>query len=1101
MKETTAREFTGSCPRCGGSLVPTGGGQGVCLACAGARVLGFDQEPGDPLAGGLGPDWLPPDPLEFAADLPATIGDCEIIEELGRGGMGRVFAARQKGLGRIVAIKAIAAGPAAASELERRFLREAQTIARLRHPHIVAVHEFGRSNGFAYFTMDYIEGGDLARHAKAHPFSPREAAALVHKVAGALAYTHAEGVLHRDLKPSNILLDAGEPRVADFGLAAQLEPGGDLTAASGVLGTPHYLAPEALRGGSAAQGIAGDIYALGVILFELCTGRAPYAGASPAELTVNVMTTEAPSPRLLAPATPTDLETICLKCLERDPARRYASMAALAEDLRRFLGGEPILARPIHGVARFTRWCRRRPALAAVWMLITALAIGSTAAATWINRERTRAEAALGAARLAEGAARERLRDARLAEARAMRRTLVPGRRDQALAALAEAARIRPGSDLRDEALAALLIPDIRDVEHWMLGHGVPGEVNFDPAGTWVTFEERGATGFGRGPAEIRRWGEAKPFGTLAVPDTAALGRLDFSPDGRWVMGRYRDASLRVWRVGEGAPVVSLRDRPSPGGDDGGEFSNDDYDFSPDSTQFALGLPEGGVALYRTADGTELARWPGKVRFHTVRYSPDGRHLAAAVLVNAGAGPALFVMATADGRIEHALTPEDAIGSVEWSPDSRLVAVALRGNLVVTYDTRDGRMLQKFSSVARNPRDLVYLGGETLLAVRASGTTTMHFLNAVRGEDEVQLDNIGASFITAQPGGKTFVVADNAGRVTRWEVLAPAGFRTVPPPRPAGYEGIGDAGALDFSPDGRWEVTSSVGIAIIRDTRTGRLAGEIDDHVSDMSDISTAVFTADARGLVQCSPRRGLRRTALSWTSEETCAGGELEVLDAEKGFVIAAYTEDRRRFALIDYRTGHLKVVDVDQAGARTVSRWKVPGVYNVAFDPEGRRLLVNCTGMGSKAAEQRLRVHDAATGEVVKDLGPVVSCDAAWSRDGRTALTSHGQEESILWNASTWQPIATLRGELGGNMTTFAFSPDGSYAIVARDQGIHLVSTKDGSRIASMAIPSAPGLSAAIKFVPNTRSFAVLWRDGRLDYFDPETLRTELKAIGLEW
>ncbi len=312
------------------------------------------------------------------ADMPERIGPFEIIEELGRGGMGRVFAARQTGLGRIVALKAIAAGRNTA-DLELRFLREAQMAARLRHPHIVAVHDSGRADGFVYFAMDYIEGGDLARRLRARPLAPRAAAVLLHKLALALAYTHGEGVLHRDLKPSNILLEGDEPRLADFGLAAQLEAGGDLTARTSVLGTPHYLAPEALRHGSAALSVASDLYALGVILFELLTGRTPFAGASPAELAAMLETTEPPSPRLLAPAVPRDLETICLVCLEREPARRYADAAALAEDLRRFLADEPIRAKPPGAWERFRKFSRRHRAEVVAAGVVAAVLLGATA--------------------------------------------------------------------------------------------------------------------------------------------------------------------------------------------------------------------------------------------------------------------------------------------------------------------------------------------------------------------------------------------------------------------------------------------------------------------------------------------------------------------------------------------------------------------------------------------------------------------------------------------------------------------------------------------------------------------------------------------------
>lgn len=328
----------------------------MCLHCAGLRALALDlDDNADSLESTV---TAPSLKSGERSGLPERIGPYEIVDELGRGGMARVFAARQPRLDRLVALKVLGTGPTNES-LEQRFLREIQTVARLRHPNIVAIHDSGRADGYVYFAMDYIEGGDFAQRLRARPLPARTIAVLLEKIAAALAYAHGEGVIHRDLKPSNILLDGDEPRLADFGLAAQLESGGDLTVASAVLGTPHYLAPEAVKSGSAALSAASDLYALGVILYEALAGRTPFAGASSAELPALLQNSEPPPLRLLAPGTPRDLETICLKCLERDPARRFGSADALAADLRHFLAGEPIVARPPGKGERFRRFARR----------------------------------------------------------------------------------------------------------------------------------------------------------------------------------------------------------------------------------------------------------------------------------------------------------------------------------------------------------------------------------------------------------------------------------------------------------------------------------------------------------------------------------------------------------------------------------------------------------------------------------------------------------------------------------------------------------------------------------------------------------------------
>jgi len=382
MPSVSAQPFFNICPSCGGSTAHPFAVGGVCLRCAGLRALAGEDFALAPTAD----PTAEPRPGELR-----RIGAYEIIDDIGRGGMGRVYAARQSALGRIVALKALPdTGNAAGPEL--RFLREAQTAARLRHPHIVAVHDSGRADGHVFFTMDYVEGGDLAQRLRRGPLAPRDAAAMLHKIAQALAYTHGEGVLHRDLKPSNILLDGDEPRLADFGLAAQLEPGGDLTAVTGVLGTPHYLAPETLHGGSAAVTAASDLYALGVIAYEMLAGRTPFAGASAVTLPQLVEQRPPPSLRYLAPATPPDLETITLKLLEREPERRYASAAALAEDLRRFLAGEPILAQPPGIWTRFTRYARRHRVAFGIGAAFASVLLAATAISSSLAIRARRAE-------------------------------------------------------------------------------------------------------------------------------------------------------------------------------------------------------------------------------------------------------------------------------------------------------------------------------------------------------------------------------------------------------------------------------------------------------------------------------------------------------------------------------------------------------------------------------------------------------------------------------------------------------------------------------------------------------------------------------------
>jgi WD40 repeat protein/tRNA A-37 threonylcarbamoyl transferase component Bud32 len=314
------------------------------------------------------------------------IGEYEVLDEIARGGMGIVFKARQQKLGRIVALKMILAGRLADQGDVERFQREARAAARLKHPHIVPVHETGEYEGRHYFTMDFVDGPSLAHVIREASLPPRRAAEVLRVVADAVHCAHQQGTIHRDLKPANVLLNEdGQPHITDFGLAKVLENIDDdsrseLTATGQILGTPSYMAPEQAAGKPALVGPASDVYSLGAILYACLTGRAPFVAESPVDTLLQVMKREPVSPRELNPAVPKDLETICLKCLNKEPHKRYGTAQELADDLARYLEGRPVLARPVGAFSRTVRWCRRNKEVAALLgLLFLSLAAGATA--------------------------------------------------------------------------------------------------------------------------------------------------------------------------------------------------------------------------------------------------------------------------------------------------------------------------------------------------------------------------------------------------------------------------------------------------------------------------------------------------------------------------------------------------------------------------------------------------------------------------------------------------------------------------------------------------------------------------------------------------
>jgi serine/threonine protein kinase len=285
----------------------------------------------------------------------------EILGELGRGGMGVVYKARQTHLNRVVAVKVVLAGGHASADELARFRAEAEAVARMQHPSIVQIFETGQQDGLPYFTLEYVDGGSLAHKLDGTPLPAAEAAKLVETLARAVHYAHANGVVHRDLKPANVLLaKGGTPKITDFGLAKKVEGGSDMTKSGAIMGTPSYMAPEQ-AGGSKDIGPATDIYALGAILYECLTGRPPFKAATREATILQVVADQPVPPRQLQSNTPRDLETVCMKCLEKQPSKRYPTANDLADELRRFLEGKPVHARPVGKVGRLVRWARRRP--------------------------------------------------------------------------------------------------------------------------------------------------------------------------------------------------------------------------------------------------------------------------------------------------------------------------------------------------------------------------------------------------------------------------------------------------------------------------------------------------------------------------------------------------------------------------------------------------------------------------------------------------------------------------------------------------------------------------------------------------------------------
>src|SRR5947209_680274 len=377
------------CPRCGAEIAPDApeGGCPGCLLESGLNLLADASVAGvgsSAVASAKADDPSRVDKAaraatrnERLAKMLGELGDYELLEEVGRGGQGVVFRARQKSLNRTVALKVISLGQWASQAHLKRFRREAEAAASLDHPSIVPIYEVGERDGSCYFSMKFIEGGQLDEVVRREPMSIRRAVGLIAKLARTVHYAHEHGILHRDIKPGNILLDGkGEPHLTDFGLARLVETESTVTRTLEVLGTPSYMAPEQAAGNNTKLTGATDVYGLGAVLYQLLTGHPPYAGGTTYETIKLLLETEPRPPRLWNRKIDRDLSTICLKCLEKDPTRRYDSALALAEDLEHWLKHEPIRAHRTGIFTRGRKWARRHQSTAALITLLIILALG-----------------------------------------------------------------------------------------------------------------------------------------------------------------------------------------------------------------------------------------------------------------------------------------------------------------------------------------------------------------------------------------------------------------------------------------------------------------------------------------------------------------------------------------------------------------------------------------------------------------------------------------------------------------------------------------------------------------------------------------------------
>jgi eukaryotic-like serine/threonine-protein kinase len=996
----------------------------------------------------------------------------EILEELGRGGMGVVYKARQKNLNRLVALKMLLGEVQPGASNLARFRLEAEALAQLRHPNMVQIYDVGEQAGRPFFVLELIEGGSLSRKLGGQPQPPRAAAQLVQTLARAVQQAHHQGIIHRDLKPANVLLQGGDPhatgcdlqsvipKISDFGLAKRLNQESNQTRTGTILGTPSYMAPEQAGGKGKAIGPAADIYALGALLYELLTGQPPFRSENPLETVFLVISQEPVPPRRLQPKVPHDLETICLKCLQKAPAQRYASADDLADDLGRFLAGEPIRARRTSAAQRFGKWVKRKPAVAAL------LALGLLAVVwTGFVHGPTVFRLATNQGRLALATSHPEVKvhvqraGAEVAVLDGENPTITLPAGDYELVLAEEPPGLELSADHVTLGRNSLGTVDVRVQKVGELGHfdGHRGPVRalaISPDGRFAL----SGSGDPGGDQTLRLWdmGDGKELRRFG-DQHGDVRAVAFAPRGSLALSGGSDNKMHLWDVNRGKKEVRRFE--------GHAGAVTAVAFSPSGLLAVSASEDKTLRIWEVASGKEVSRCLGHTAAVTSAvFRGDGQ-----AVLSASADQTLRLWAVATGKeVRRFASPYAALTGVALSPDGRLALSGGVDKMVLLWDVETGKRLRRFIGHLKMVTAVAF-SPDGRQAVSSSLDRTVRVWNLASGQEVRRLlHNDGVLTIACAPHEHRLLAAGGANLEGPWVKGRDFALRVWPLPK-------ADKAPLDlaklrllaetddtvgqvlllgehedfftarFSPDGRLAVSAGGG-ELTLDTNEWVAGHDFDVRIWDIktgAELGRLKHPAGVFAVFAPDSRRVLTTSDKSIRIWDVKTRKEQFKYDYDFSVGWAAWAPDGKRWFIAcgDWK---LRLFDAATGKAlRTFSGHTHPGIESVAFAPDGKRAC-------SSGFDGTVRVWDLDKGteKVLQSDGFRVR-QAVWSPDGRNILAGGANKLVQLWDVETGQLVRRFQGHTH-YVESVSFSPDGRRALSASIDGtIRLWDVKTGAEL----------------------------------------------------